>query len=534
MVVKRGTTTLSSGASYIFGETLTVTLSSTSGEYNLQTSGATFTGASCSSTRLANTQGSLVMPSSGSTTVSVLGAWAPSQSTVSISSNFILVPPATTITPTMIPTLSSMPSTIAPTHPTYTPTTSTPTISFAPSTTPTLASTDMPVDSSSASTAAHTGLSVSAPTVNALVGIVVGALGGLALLLSAYAYATRVVSGTLDRKVVNLLIVRIIAAFACLLAIIMIILLYQWSRDVISDDPDTLYLGTPSWSTTRGYFAYHPTLMTSGFLTAQIFAAATWSLGTVREYAKLAHVLFQTAGLTCALVGYIAILEYQARMDSPTLASMHSLVGVCAVAVFGFNYCFGAMMALLTMYHPDCILRQAIDLRSHHKKFGIFAMMLSLAAVLTGVMNVLPMGVCFEDSPGYSLDPSTQYHDLFVSCKLGFGVGICAILAVLMMLWAIADRGESFALTATAAAATISKPVVATVQATSSPSNSSIPRPGLHIDRIEPGKVLTRPSSSTSSTSSAASPRKPYKPLYNKLSTTSSTTNNPQPLDPYI
>lgn len=519
VIVKRGSTVLTSGASYVYGETLTVSLSSTSGEYNLQTSGATFSGGGCSSTRLANTQGSLVVPTSGSTTVSVLGAWAASKSTVSISSTFNLAPPVTTAVPTIAPSISLRPSTIAPTHPTYTPTTATPTISFAPSTLsptalpsaqPTLAPTDTPSSKSAA---------ISSGTVKAVVGIVVGAVGGLGLLLSAYAYSARVVSGTLDRKVVNLLIVRIVAAVACLLSIVMIILLSQWSTDVAADATDTLYLGTPSWSTTRGYFSYHPTLMTSGFLGAQVFAAATWSLGTVRENAKLAHVLFQTAGLACALTGYVAILEYQSRMNSATLASMHSIVGVCAVAVFGLNYLWGAVMALLTMYHPTCIVRRAIDLRAHHKKFGIFAMILSLVAVISGVMNVLPMGVCYANPASYSLDPSGQYEGMFTSCKLGFGVGICAMLAVLGVLWAVADRGESFASSAVAVATNNNANSPKIVTATAVVENSNGPPPninlvvnaGMSLDGIELGQ------SSTSSANHNNHSKKNQKTQYTQL-----------------
>lgn len=71
VVVRRGSTTLTSGATYNYGETLTVSLSSTSGEYVLQTSGGTFTGGGCTGTRVANSAGSLVMPSSGSASISV-------------------------------------------------------------------------------------------------------------------------------------------------------------------------------------------------------------------------------------------------------------------------------------------------------------------------------------------------------------------------------------------------------------------------------------------------------------------------------
>lgn len=73
ITVSRGTTALTTGSSYQYGETLTVKLSSTSGEYMFQTDGGAFTGSGigCSGTRVSNAAGSLVMPCSGSLSVNI-------------------------------------------------------------------------------------------------------------------------------------------------------------------------------------------------------------------------------------------------------------------------------------------------------------------------------------------------------------------------------------------------------------------------------------------------------------------------------
>ena len=74
VTVKRGTTVLSSGDSYVAGETLSVDFEDNgSNNYLLQaTGGGSFGGSgtsTCSGTRVVNTAGSLVMPSSGTVTI---------------------------------------------------------------------------------------------------------------------------------------------------------------------------------------------------------------------------------------------------------------------------------------------------------------------------------------------------------------------------------------------------------------------------------------------------------------------------------
>ena len=73
VTVKRGSTTLTSGATYVAGETLTVQITTASNfEYLLQAlGGALFTGGKCSNTRMLTT-GTLAMPSSGTVTITMV------------------------------------------------------------------------------------------------------------------------------------------------------------------------------------------------------------------------------------------------------------------------------------------------------------------------------------------------------------------------------------------------------------------------------------------------------------------------------
>ncbi len=41
-------------------------------------------------------------------------------------------------------------------------------------------------------------------------------------------------------------------------------------------------------------------------------------------------------------------------------------------------------MAYLTMFHPDCWTRKAIDMRANHKFFGMVALGLIVLSIATG------------------------------------------------------------------------------------------------------------------------------------------------------
>jgi hypothetical protein len=116
LIVSRGTTVLTSGASYVAGESLTVSLTSTSNEYIFETSGATFNGGGCSNKRYADGEATMVMPTIGSGLVS--RCWELGE--VSISPSFILTDPVISSSdPSTIPprvnAISSQPKQLSPT-----------------------------------------------------------------------------------------------------------------------------------------------------------------------------------------------------------------------------------------------------------------------------------------------------------------------------------------------------------------------------------------------------------------------------------
>jgi hypothetical protein len=93
--ISRNGTFLSSNGEYVAGESLTVSLSSTNGEYVFEATNATFSGnnVGCSGKRTTADGQTLTMPNDGST-VFVLAGFALMQSGPGITSTFTLKPPS--------------------------------------------------------------------------------------------------------------------------------------------------------------------------------------------------------------------------------------------------------------------------------------------------------------------------------------------------------------------------------------------------------------------------------------------------------
>jgi hypothetical protein len=283
------------------------------------------------------------------------------------------------------------------------------------------------------------------------VGVIVGLLGMASLLGGSYYYALTIENNFISRTAMNDLLVRCYATLACCFSIVIIGLVSAWAHTPSSSSStiNTIgYLGKPTWKDSKpyGYLSWHPILMIAGFMFSQFIAVAAWVLIPNHTHAKLIHVLFQTAGLTTCIAGWYAIAEYKKIINQPTFTTMHSLIGFFAVVVFGMNYIWGCTMAFLTVYYPKSLVRKHINLVHHHRKLGGFAMIMSVAAVLTGIMNQLPQGTCYyivkdnDESAEFDVDSADQYHRIPQACKLALGLGICVIFALIFTLAAAFDR----------------------------------------------------------------------------------------------
>jgi hypothetical protein len=227
---------------------------------------------------------------------------------------------------------------------------------------------------------------------------------------------------------------------ACALIAVVIGLVSAWVQE-----GSTGYLGVVDTGTTSGKLAWHAALMAGGLFSAQALAVLCWTLLHTHAVAKVAHVLFHTAGLVTLSLGLASIVSYKHDRQTPALTSVHSWVGVAAVAMFLLNYVYGVCMGLLTLLHPTATAHKAVDLRGLHRVIGFCSVGLSAIAIATGVMNVLPIGLCYYtttfDQP--DLNPSHNYYMLPDGCKIGNGLVITILAAVMCLLAAVYMRHVS-------------------------------------------------------------------------------------------
>jgi hypothetical protein len=274
------------------------------------------------------------------------------------------------------------------------------------------------------------------------VGFGVGAAIVVTLLL--YAYLT---SYTDQAGIFNRIASFPFAAVAAIsLAIASTVLVSNWAKEN-GESPRTMsgFLGIPSGA--NNIFAWHPVFMVGGFFFSQVVALTAWSIGDESHHSlkKAIHVLFQLGAAATMIAGLAAIVHHQFLKKSPSLTSMHSWVGVMAISLFGLNMSWGLVMALLTRFNPDSILRKAFDLRLIHKFIGLAAFGLTTVAILTGITDWLPLGSCYykyDTANTYRADwnPSNNYGALPVACQIANGLGVVVLLAAMAVFIAVGLR----------------------------------------------------------------------------------------------
>jgi hypothetical protein len=206
-----------------------------------------------------------------------------------------------------------------------------------------------------------------------------------------------------------------------------LILVSKWAKenDYSSSDGDTNYLGSLDWK--RNIFAWHPVLMVGGFFVAQILAPAMWVIfpESHRLYAKGLHVLLQTGGVVTVALGLYAATAAKSATSSPHIVSLHSWIGVAAIASFLLNYIFGAIMRQLSM---TVAVGKGIMLVQTHRKVGMIVLGVTVASILTGISSMLPQGVCNYTNSVDGIENSLEnYMNIPLSCRLANGLGLLVV-----------------------------------------------------------------------------------------------------------
>lgn len=403
IIIKRGSTALNSGDSYVSGETLTVSSSVTTGLFIYETENGNFADGICSGLRFLPTtdspEASLTMPQSGA--VKVKMGFALQQGKVSITNSFILNAPAAT------PSTSSVPP---------------------PSATK--------FEDSNLVSYPHS------LNQNLAVGLIIGVLGFIFVCLGVKLYLVSYEKG--DVAMIHFILsLPISPILAIIFAGAALGLVSAWAQNH-NTSTQSGFLNKPNWK--NNVEAWHPVLMVGGFFFSQVVAICSWSLFSHQHaIGKGFHVFFQLAAMSTMIAGLCAMVHHLLQMKAQSLTTMHSWVGVATVSAFGVTFLWGAGMSTLTAFHPESVLRKAFDLRRIHQTIGLTAFGLTVVAILTGINNELGQGACsyvITTSYTYKADvnPAENCGSLPIACKIANGMGICVLLAAVCVFIAVSNR----------------------------------------------------------------------------------------------
>lgn len=222
---------------------------------------------------------------------------------------------------------------------------------------------------------------------------------------------------------------------AQLSSVIAVILVCVWT---VGEDSSKVFIGGINW--TDKIFGWHPILMTVGMIFCSVQGILSYrSLPLGKPINKSLHGIWMTAGIICSSVGLYAIFTAHSHPKDdgsyyPNLASMHSWIGLSAFVLFAQNYILGAGHFLL----PFCSAAFRALYLPKHKIFGIFALIIALIAICTGITEFNGYE-CEYPSPSVDVNPASHYTELPLGCRISEGLGIVVIVAVLAAIYAVVD-----------------------------------------------------------------------------------------------
>lgn len=194
----------------------------------------------------------------------------------------------------------------------------------------------------------------------------------------------------------------------------------------------TGFLNSPDWETQR--ISMHIVLMTAGFLVAQMFGGVVWVFFSSKIVGLLIHLLFETAGLICMALGLLMAVNDKNVSNTAHLTTFHSWVGVSCIGVYSITYLYGFVLGVLPYIYKQVDVKSLTNLRGFHAMLGQISLYLSIASVLTGIMEQFAITGC--DYVGLTLNapdinPGANYYAIPDSCKIGNGVGIFALFGTI-------------------------------------------------------------------------------------------------------
>lgn len=232
---------------------------------------------------------------------------------------------------------------------------------------------------------------------------------------------------TLQQKISSVL-ARLFGAAALIMTII-------WAN---TKDTDEKYLGGLNWD--NHVFNWHPILMVAGLLFFFVNGVLAYR-GTMKcehNTNKSFHGLSFVAAIVCLSVGLKAVWRSHDDTSSSYVAnlySLHSMIGLAAVVMFGQNFLLGALHFL----SPAMTDKLKKSYMPNHVILGICTFVLAVMAIVTGILEKNTFIGCNYAVTEKDVNPAENYHKLPDGCKLSNGIGIVSFLTMVLTLYSLYD-----------------------------------------------------------------------------------------------
>eukprot|EP01035_Chromulina_nebulosa_P018864 gene18864-24649_t len=243
-------------------------------------------------------------------------------------------------------------------------------------------------------------------------------------------------SGRDTNEIENTLSKKISALVAFIGSVITIFLITAYCSGTNADES---YLGGLNWGDL--IFNYHPIFMTTGMIFCFVNALLSFKyLPLPKIVRKSIHGVLHTLSLMFVIMGLTAVIVGNNFTNYNTvgiyfanLFSLHSFVGLSALAVYFQNYLIGFLAYGLGVFSEDFKEKYL----SNHVLFGLFALFLALAAVESGIMELFTEYGCGYEVTSADINPAANYHLMTEGCRLLNAIGMIVLVTVLAAVYAI-------------------------------------------------------------------------------------------------
>ncbi|CAN6298022.1 unnamed protein product [Urochloa humidicola] len=156
-------------------------------------------------------------------------------------------------------------------------------------------------------------------------------------------------------------------------AVLMLVWLlhYRGGINIQSEDPEQI-------------FNVHPFVMSWGFIL--LIGEAILAYSTIpmdHRTQKMAHMMIHLVGLILGIFGVYAAFKFHDAAVAPDLTSLHSWLGITAIALFGVQWLFG----FVTFWLPAAHERTRAAAAPAHVMAGLAIFMLAVCAAQTGLVE---------------------------------------------------------------------------------------------------------------------------------------------------